>query len=31
EGLSIHRALETEPHERALTVEAIARITAPRS
>ncbi len=30
EGLSIHRALETEPHERALTVEAIARITAPR-
>lgn len=29
EGLSIHRALETEPHDRALTVEAIARITAP--
>lgn len=29
EGLSIHRALETEPHGRALTVEAIARITAP--
>lgn len=28
EGLSIHRALETEPHGRALTVEAIARITA---
>ncbi|MEU1369597.1 TetR family transcriptional regulator [Streptomyces sp. NPDC005803] len=27
EGLSIHRALETEPHDRALTVEAIARIT----
>ena len=24
EGLSIHRALETEPHDRALTVEAIA-------
>ncbi len=31
EGLSIHRALETEPHERALTVEAIARITAPQA
>lgn len=30
EGLSIRRALETEPHDRALTVEAIARITAPR-
>ncbi|WP_062212101.1 TetR/AcrR family transcriptional regulator [Streptomyces sp. NBRC 109706] len=29
EGLSIHRALETEPHERALTVEAIIRITTP--
>ncbi|MFE7355778.1 TetR/AcrR family transcriptional regulator [Streptomyces sp. NPDC057543] len=28
EGLSIHRALDTEPHDRALTVEAIARITA---
>ncbi|RMI33746.1 TetR/AcrR family transcriptional regulator [Streptomyces triticirhizae] len=28
EGLAIHRALETEPHDRALTVEAIARITA---
>ncbi|ARF73469.1 TetR/AcrR family transcriptional regulator [Streptomyces sp. NPDC012600] len=28
EGLSIHRALETEPHDRALTAEAIARITA---
>lgn len=27
EGLAIHRALETEPHDRALTVEAIARIT----
>ncbi|MFI6691173.1 TetR/AcrR family transcriptional regulator [Streptomyces sp. NPDC050433] len=27
EGLSIHRALETEPHDRALTVEAITRIT----
>ncbi|MEV1093533.1 TetR/AcrR family transcriptional regulator [Streptomyces microflavus] len=29
EGLSIHRALETEPHDRALTVEAITRITVP--
>ncbi|RCG14398.1 TetR family transcriptional regulator [Streptomyces diacarni] len=28
EGLSLHRALETQPHERALTIEAIARITA---
>ncbi|WP_406386051.1 TetR/AcrR family transcriptional regulator [Streptomyces sp. NBC_01618] len=28
EGLSIHRALDTEPHDRALTAEAIARITA---
>ncbi|MER6614305.1 TetR/AcrR family transcriptional regulator [Streptomyces xantholiticus] len=28
EGLSIHRALDTEPHDRALTVEAVARITA---
>ncbi|MER5846204.1 TetR family transcriptional regulator [Streptomyces sp. NPDC002012] len=27
EGLSIHRALDTEPHERALTLEAIIRIT----
>lgn len=27
EGLAIHRALETVPHPRALTVEAIARIT----
>lgn len=27
EGLSIHRALDTDPHDRALTVEAIARIT----
>ncbi|MFD4762122.1 TetR/AcrR family transcriptional regulator [Streptomyces sp. NPDC058439] len=28
EGLSIHRALDTEPHDRALTVEAVARLTA---
>ncbi|GLU49177.1 TetR/AcrR family transcriptional regulator [Nocardiopsis ansamitocini] len=28
EGLVIHRALETEPHDRALTVDAIARLTA---
>ncbi|MEU0373241.1 TetR family transcriptional regulator [Streptomyces sp. NPDC006283] len=28
EGLSMHRALDTEPHDRALTVDAIARITA---
>ncbi|MEV1045951.1 TetR family transcriptional regulator [Streptomyces sp. NPDC049916] len=28
EGLSIHRALETEPHDRALTAEAVARVTA---
>ncbi|UYQ65746.1 TetR/AcrR family transcriptional regulator [Streptomyces peucetius] len=28
EGLSIHRALDTEPHDRALTVDAVARITA---
>ncbi|WP_434600266.1 TetR/AcrR family transcriptional regulator [Streptomyces sp. A5-4] len=27
EGLSIHRALDTDPHDRALTGEAIARIT----
>ncbi|MFD6416208.1 TetR/AcrR family transcriptional regulator [Streptomyces sp. NPDC060194] len=27
EGLSIHRALETEPHARELTAEAVARIT----
>jgi DNA-binding transcriptional regulator YbjK len=27
-GLSIHRALDTEPHDRALTAEAVARITA---
>ena len=27
EGLSIHRALDTDPHERALTVEAVTRIT----
>lgn len=27
EGLSIHRALDTDPHERELTVRAIARIT----
>lgn len=30
EGLSIHRALDTRPHRRSLTVEAIARITEPR-
>ncbi|MEW2251300.1 TetR/AcrR family transcriptional regulator [Streptomyces sp. NPDC058733] len=29
EGLTLHRALAVEPHARALTVEAIARITAP--
>ncbi|MDT0264752.1 TetR family transcriptional regulator [Streptomyces sp. DSM 44915] len=29
EGLAIHRALDTEPHERALTVEAITRLTTP--
>ncbi|MFG3254862.1 TetR/AcrR family transcriptional regulator [Streptomyces sp. NPDC048172] len=28
EGLTLHRALAREPHDRALTVEAIARITA---
>ncbi|WP_299530065.1 TetR/AcrR family transcriptional regulator [uncultured Streptomyces sp.] len=28
EGLSLHRALDTDPHDRALTVEAITRITA---
>ncbi|MBZ2407379.1 TetR family transcriptional regulator [Streptomyces sp. L06] len=28
EGLSLHRALDTEPHERAVTVEAVERITA---
>lgn len=27
EGLSIHRALETDPHDRALTAEAVARLT----
>ncbi|MFF0739224.1 TetR/AcrR family transcriptional regulator [Streptomyces sp. NPDC004111] len=27
EGLSLHRALDTEPHDRALTAEAVARIT----
>ncbi|MGW0562734.1 TetR/AcrR family transcriptional regulator [Streptomyces sp. NPDC003016] len=27
EGLSTHRALETQPHERALTLQAITRIT----
>ncbi|NQX13516.1 TetR family transcriptional regulator [Microbacteriaceae bacterium VKM Ac-2855] len=27
EGLSLHRALDTEPHDRALTVDAVARIT----
>ncbi|WP_411072524.1 TetR/AcrR family transcriptional regulator [Streptomyces sp. cmx-4-25] len=31
EGLSIHRALEIEPHDRALTDEAISRITRGRS
>ncbi|MFF3286630.1 TetR/AcrR family transcriptional regulator [Streptomyces sp. NPDC003023] len=30
EGMSIHRALDTEPHDRALTVDAIARLTATR-
>lgn len=29
EGLTLHRALAREPHGRALTLEAIARITAP--
>ncbi|MEU0491453.1 TetR family transcriptional regulator [Nocardiopsis sp. NPDC006139] len=28
EGLTIHRALELEPHDRALTADAVARITA---
>jgi DNA-binding transcriptional regulator YbjK len=28
EGLTLHRALSRQPHDRALTVEAIARITA---
>ncbi|MDJ1135679.1 TetR/AcrR family transcriptional regulator [Streptomyces iconiensis] len=27
EGLAIHRALDTEPHDRALTAEAVARLT----
>ncbi|CAL9590906.1 HTH-type transcriptional regulator RcdA [Streptomyces sp. enrichment culture] len=30
EGLTLHRALATEPHGRDLTLEAITRITAPR-
>jgi TetR/AcrR family transcriptional regulator, regulator of biofilm formation and stress response len=29
EGLFIHAALDTEPHDRATTVEAVARITTP--
>ncbi|MFK4148448.1 TetR/AcrR family transcriptional regulator [Streptomyces sp. NPDC004065] len=29
EGLTLHRALARHPHSRALTVEAVARITAP--
>lgn len=29
EGMSLHQALDTEPHDRALTEEAVARITAP--
>ncbi|MGY1439862.1 TetR/AcrR family transcriptional regulator [Streptomyces reniochalinae] len=29
EGLTLHRALAREPHERALTLEAVVRITAP--
>ncbi|WP_320775920.1 TetR/AcrR family transcriptional regulator [Streptomyces sp. CRN 30] len=28
EGLTLHRALSAEPHDRALTVEAVARVTA---
>nr|BFD80906.1 TetR family transcriptional regulator [Streptomyces sp. Xyl84] len=31
EGLSIHRALDTAPHDRALTADAVARITASAS
>ncbi|MFC9019945.1 TetR family transcriptional regulator, partial [Streptomyces albidoflavus] len=31
EGLSLHRALDTEPHERTVTVEAVERITAARA
>ncbi|MFF2850870.1 TetR/AcrR family transcriptional regulator [Streptomyces sp. NPDC058001] len=31
EGLSIHRALETKPHDRALTLEAVTRITTART
>ncbi|HEY0216062.1 MAG TPA: TetR family transcriptional regulator [Cellulomonas sp.] len=30
EGLTIHRALDTEPHDRAVTADAVARLTAPR-
>ncbi|MBO1268220.1 TetR/AcrR family transcriptional regulator [Arthrobacter cavernae] len=29
EGLFIHAALDTEPHDRSITVEAVARITTP--
>lgn len=31
EGLTLHRALDTEPHDRALTEDAVRRITAPSS
>ncbi|MCX4234980.1 MULTISPECIES: TetR/AcrR family transcriptional regulator [Streptomyces] len=31
EGLTLHRALDNEPHDRALTLEAITRITTPRT